>query len=78
MLLLHHLSVGIIITPELSEEEFEHEATLMGIRNQAAVELIRGEIDVEVYENILDATGINPINWLKEVEETITRDSSYG
>lgn len=76
--LTEHLASAVIVDAHWSDEEFRHEFELMAIRNQAAGELVRGEISVDVYEDILDQCGIDPISWLKEVEKGIDKDPNYA
>lgn len=76
--LTEHLASAIIVDARWSEEEFRHEFERMAIRNQAAGDLVRGEISVDVYEDILDLSGINPISWLKEVKKDVAKDPNYA
>lgn len=55
--LTEHLASGVVVSPNMSDEEFRHEFELMAIRNQAAGDLVRGEISVDVYEDILSECG---------------------
>lgn len=76
--LTEHLASSIIVDQHLSEEELSHEFHLMAIRNQAAAELVRGEISVDVYENIIFECGVDPISWLQVVEKNIAQDPDYA
>ena len=76
--LTEHLATSIITDENLSDDELRHEFNLMAIRNQAAAELVRGEINVDVYENIIHECGVDPISWLKVVEENINNDPHYA
>ena len=76
--LTEHLASGLVMDVNMSDEEFRHEFNLMAIRNQAAAELVRGEISFDVYEDILNQCGINPIDWLKKVKEGIDGDPNYA
>lgn len=76
--LIEHLATSVITDENLSDEELRHEFKLMSVRNQAAAELVRGEISVDVYENIIHECGVDPISWLKVVEENIDNDPNYA
>lgn len=76
--LTEHLATSIITDENLSDDELRHEFHLMAIRNQAAAELVRGEISVDIYENILFECGVDPISWLKVAEENINNDPNYA
>lgn len=76
--LTQHLATSIVIDETMTDDEISHEFNLMAIRNQAAAEFVRGEISLDVYEDILNECNVNPIAWLEVVQRNIDNDPNYA